>query len=529
MTSTETRSQAEDDPLKTRSPYEKTWSHGWKAMVIGLLCLLIAYSTAFEDGSGPMDEGTLLVYPEMIQRGAVPYRDFETFYGPANPYLLAAVYTIFGTNIEVERTVGLFYRLVIFIAVFGITRRWGTAIATACMLISGLLLVPLGVVAYAWFGALACALSFVWAMTRPENRWRCLAGGFLAGVALSFRPDVGPAVILAALVLILPLSQSHRLKFALGAGLGLIPFAVVLLLAGPEEVFNNIFLYPVIRSGPARRIPLFAADPSPVRLFYAMVLAVLANIVAGIMAIRAHPAGRREKVFLALALLGAGVMPQAWQRLDNAHVLFVAFLVIGILPLTFFSFVARRNENRKSRWLALGLTAMALVLMAAVSRAFFDYAVSTFRVALQTAPVGSVFLERGSRSFPVGPPGRVVNIGRMLDQIERLSKPGERLFVGPGDLRRTNYCDTFIYHLLPKLRPATYFLEMNPLSANRPGSRLASDVASADWLILNYEWDFANEPNRSVEYGPVEAADVVKNQFQFVGLYGSFALFRRKG
>ena len=65
-----------------------------------------------------MDEGTLLVYPEMVQRGAVPYRDFETFYGPANPYLLAAVYRIFGTTVGVERTVGFLYRALIFVAIF---------------------------------------------------------------------------------------------------------------------------------------------------------------------------------------------------------------------------------------------------------------------------------------------------------------------------------------------------------------------------------------------------------------------------
>jgi hypothetical protein len=395
------------------------------------------------------------------------------------------------------------------------------------MLIGGILLLPLGVVAYAWFGALACALSFLWVMAGAGDRWRCLAGGFLAGLTLTFRPDTGPAMILAALVLVWPLSQSRRLQFALGAGVGLIPFAALFVLAGPEQFFNNIFLYPVVLSGPGRRIPLFAAEPTSVRLFYAMVVAALANIIAAILAVRAHSTGRRERILLALALLGAGVMPQAWQRLDSAHVLFVAFLVIGILPISVYAFLARRKKDQKPLWFALGSTALVLLFLAAITPAFLTAAVSAFRVALQTSPVGSAFVERGSRSFPVGPPERVVYIGRMLDEIERLSKPGERLFVGPGDLRRTNYCDTFIYHLLPKLRPATYFLEMNPLSANRPGSRLAADVASADWLVLNHQWDVATEPNRSVEYGSAEAANVVRDRFQIQGTYGSFAIFRR--
>jgi hypothetical protein len=51
-------------------------------------------------------------------------------------------------------------------------------------------------------------------------------------------------------------------------------------------------------------------------------------------------------------------------------------------------------------------------------------------------------------------------------------------------LRRTNYNNTFLYYLLSQLTPATYFLEINPLSANRPGLRLSADVPSADWLII---------------------------------------------
>lgn len=505
-----------------------SWTYGWKAMAVGLLVLLIPLSVGYHRGGGPMDEGTLLVYPEMVQRGAVPYRDFETFYGPANPYLLAGVFTAFGTNIGVERTVGLLYRVVILIAIFGIIRRWGTAIATVCMLISGLLFLPMYVVAYAWFGAMACALCFIWAMARPEEPGRSFLGGLLAAAALTFRPDVGPAVVLAALALIWPLSQSLRWKFLLGLVIGLLPFAIVILVSGVEQVFNNIFLYPVVRSGPARRIPFALAEPLIGRLFFAMALAAVVNIVAGIRAVRAHSSGRRERVLLAFALFGTGVMPQAWQRLDLGHLLFVAFLIIGLLPLSLFSFAVRRGEKRREGWLALGSASIVTVLVIAVAPNLMKMDLSAFAEALRTSPAGSLFVQRGPRSFPVGPPERVVSIGRMLDNLERLSKPGERLFVGPGNLRQTTYNDTFIYHLVPSLRPATYFLEMNPRSANRPGSRLASDVLSADWLVLNGEWGITDESNRATESSSTEAADIVRDHFQIVGEYGSFSLLRRK-
>lgn len=497
-------------------------------MVIGLVLLLIPFSARYQHNGGPMDEGTLLVYPEMVQRGAVPYRDFETFYGPANLYVLAGIYSIFGTNIYVERTVGLVYRAVILIALFGLTRRWGTPIATGCMLLAGFLLLPLGVLAFAWLGAVACALCFIWAMAAPRGNWRCLAGGLLAGLALTFRADIGPAVLLAAWALLQPLSSSQRLRFAFGAALGLAPFAALLLLTGPEQMFNNLFLYPVILSGPARRLPLFFAEPYLVRIFFAQIAAAAANILVWFLAVRAHPKESRNRALLALALLGAGVIPQAWQRVDVYHVMFVAFLIFGILPLTIFAVISQRIGHRAPIWSALGATLVVAAFMGTIAPRLPEVALVCFRQALQIRPEGSEFVHQGQRSFPVFSPERVVAIGRMLDEIERLSKPGERLFVGPGDLRRTNYCDTFIYHLLPKLRPATYFLEMNPGSANRPGSRLAADIMSADWLVLNHEWDFSHEPNRSAEYGSSEPDDVVKKHFQFTGRYGSFALFRRR-
>ena len=116
----------------------------------------------------------------------------------------------------------------------------------------------------------------------------------------------------------------------------------------------------------------------------------------------------------------------------------------------------------------------------------------------------------------------------MLNQLDRMATPGQRLFVGPADLRRTNYNDTFIYYLMPQLHPATYFLEMNPLSANRPHSRLAADVATADWLILDHRWDVWKEPNESVKYGSDAPTQVVINQFQMCGQFGNYGLFRRR-
>lgn len=118
--------------------------------------------------------------------------------------------------------------------------------------------------------------------------------------------------------------------------------------------------------------------------------------------------------------------------------------------------------------------------------------------------------------------------GALLDKITSLASSGQRLFVGPADLRRTNYNDTFLYYLLPQMTPATYFLEMNPLSANRPGSRLSADVLSADWLILDHRLDDWNEPNESSYFGPDAPNQVVQSNFELRARRGSYDIYRRK-
>jgi hypothetical protein len=82
--------------------------------------------------------------------------------------------------------------------------------------------------------------------------------------------------------------------------------------------------------------------------------------------------------------------------------------------------------------------------------------------------------------------------------------------------------------MLPQLRPATYYLEMNPGSTNAPGSRLASDVETADWLVLDRSWDYINEPNRSSEFGSDQPNQIVRTRFDLWAEYGPYLILRNR-
>src|SRR5439155_2964883 len=94
-----------------------------KKVLIGTLLIIavvLPMWASFEQPALSMDEGALLVYPEQILKGKLPYRDFETFYGPANPLLLSAAYATCSPSVISERAVGLVYRLLILVALFAL-------------------------------------------------------------------------------------------------------------------------------------------------------------------------------------------------------------------------------------------------------------------------------------------------------------------------------------------------------------------------------------------------------------------------
>lgn len=490
-----------------------------------ILCIPLGHG--FERVGPAMDEGALLLYPEMILKGALPYRDFETFYGPGNLSVLSAAYAIFGVDIFVERAVGLIYRLLVVIGLFCIVRQWGTIVAAGSMGLAGSLFLWTNIGAYAWVGAWACVLWSLW-LTATSVGWRHLVGGIVAGIALFYRPDLAPALIAGALPLFLWLDRPGRWKYVAGALLGLLPLAALTLWIGPGEIFNNLFLFPVLRSNPARQLPLLSADTAVILLLAAHVIASLVNVWAGALAVRTDKRDVKARLLLGAALFGLILTQQAIQRIDDGHVVAPALVSLGLLPLSILVIARRRAEalgDGARQWIAVLASIVAVQTVLPEHTIFFR---QEFLAGLGFTPNGGVFVEGGGRSFPVGSQETAAATDTLLKNLDKLSLPGQRLFVGPADLRRTNYNDTFLYHLAPKLRPATYFLEMNPLSANRPDSRLAGDVRSADWLVLNRAWDSWSEPNRSVEFGSDAPNRVVSEYFEVVGQSGTYVLLRRK-
>lgn len=494
------------------------------AVVITLLVILLTRFIAFEIPGLHMDEGVLLVYPEMILDGKLPYRDFETFYGPLNLWVLAGAYSLFGVHILVERGVALAMLVLLSLGVFSLTRRGGLVPAIASMALVALLTQIMSLVAFAWLGGITCIVwSFV--LISKPGRFRAPGAGLLAAAGLLYRPDLGLALF-AFLPVFLRMGSPARWRFAIGFCVGLLPLAVLTCFTGIKPVIENLFLYPVIHSNPGRRLPLAIAPLWVQSLFWVHLVACLVNLLAGAKAWARRPAGIEGVLPLSAGLLGLLITHQSLQRSDDIHVCMSAFFSIAILPWSLVSILV--HPRIASAW--RGVVASAAVVVIVLSAAFpiFRRFLEQGRLAMNGSGLVSLSVEHHGREYPVSSAFARRVTQRIVDILDAQSKPGERLFVGPADLRRTNYCHSYLYHLAPKLEPATYFIEMNPLSANRPDSRLADDISTADWLVLDDSFDDWAEPNASTQHGPDGPNRVIREQFRSVVDYGSFHILRRR-
>ena len=512
------------------------------AFVVVAVLLVLTLWPAFQSPAMPMDEGMVLVYPEMLLKGNLPYRDFESITGPANPMILAAAYEIFGTNIFVERAVGLAYRLLILLAIFGISQRWGILTATGCAYLAAVLFAGTDLWANTWYSGLSFALCSLWAMANTSSPWRCFTAGLLAGFSLLARCDFGPAVIVSSLPLFLAMERRVKLKFIIGGVLALSPLGWLMIVIGPAPIIHNLFIFPVFKLNPGRHLAISSGSWEMICLLVLQISASIVNISAGIIEFRDSSSRQRGRLLLAAGLFGLGLIHYAVQRFDSGHALNSALVSLSFLPLSIFV-LSSAIAKTIPRWLT---AAVALLLTIAVihflTPTFTRYFYRGLRVTLAIAPARqavktgeelepgdkAIFITHNGRPFPFGFPYAADDADKLLTELERVSLPGQRLFVGPGDLRLTNYCDTYIYYMEPQLAPATYFLEMNPGSANAPNSRLPRDVANADWVILNRRWDFLNESNRSIQLGASDPNQIVRQNFDFWSESGSYLLFRNK-
>jgi len=532
--------------------HPREWSRrSIASLAILTVFVLLPVRGLYRATGSSMEEGFMLVFPRLVREGWVPNADFLHLYGPGSLHVLAGWYTLFGDALEVQRTFGLLQHVGIITALYALTRVWGHFVALLSAVVAGLMvLTPIGLSALAWHGALALALWALVIALRARSLdgraqcWAIATAGFLAGMALSFRPDIVLGLAVSLGVLWWRVRPDWRWSFG-GVAVGLIPMWAHLLMAGIPASVQGMILDPVFELRPGRELPRppsfshidgalqFVAELIPPwwgppamsaekQLFFWFWAVVLIAIGVPFYAWRVRRRGDRgvqSDVLLYAGLFGLGILPQAMQRPDSTHLAWVACVSWPLAT------AALADALRRTGWSAHRLrrhltTAGVVTLVLFVICPFFTlrhYLLHT-RVSVGNLPVPHV-VERGDRRFWFGDPVAADALRSAVSALELVAEEGDRLLVGPADLSRTVYSDVAIYYLFPELEPATYYIEMDPGLANSEGSGLDEDVSSADYLVLTNLWTGWWEPNTSGDWGWQVPNEIVANEFCLIGTW----------
>lgn len=530
---------------------------GAAAIGLVLAVVLVPLRGLYRATGASMEEGFMLVFPNLVGRGWVANVDFLHLYGPTSLHTLSVWYSVFGDSLESQRTFGLLQHLGIIFGIYALARVHGRLVAAGAAIVATFLIItPIGLTALAWHGGVAFGLWAVVFAVRgraTDGSWDWLVSGFLAGLALGFRPDLALALGLA-LGYTTWQRRADLWRLLAGAGVGLIPMWIHLIRAGPIAAFDGMVIDPVFRLRAGRELPRppswgqvdgalqavaeslppwwrFPAPGASQQLFlWFWAVIVIATGVTW-WAVRTHRTTGREvgspsDVLVAASLFGLGILPQALQRPDSTHLAWVAVVSWPLLVVLIDQVVRPRLD----RWHAtVAATALVGLLMFVVCP-FYTYRTYLLHARVSVGSLPAPFeIERDGRRFWVGDPAVKAAIDEMMPDLEAISREGDRLFVGPGDLSRTVYADTYIYWLFDELVPATYFIEMDPGLADAEGSGLADDVRSADFVVLTNTWSGWIEPNDSAVSRSQEANEAIADHFCVVRSYDTnlVLLFRR--
>jgi hypothetical protein len=551
---------------RARTPLQKT------LVAVGIILVVYAFALRglMREQGSPMEEGFMLVFPERFLHGDFPNRDFLHLYGPGSVWVLAGWYKLFGVSLAAERIFGLFQELAIIFGVYALARFWGRSAALPCALLSLLFIMPpLGLTALAWVGGvglgLLCLAALLEARRRLETSQRAayrfaVLGGLLGGIAILFRLDLVVAVGVGTVVALWATRRKLVWRALWGFSIAVLGYVVHMAMVGPYTAFKGMVLDPVVYLRGGRRLPIpppwnhldgflqrsQATVPPKWQLpsldtaqqltvwFFVLLGGVAFLVGVAVWSMRRNPGRFRSRVLLAAALFSIGLVPQAMQRVDSAHFAWVSCVPLAFLPVAVLDLldIIRERRGRDTprspmrRGLLVGgsvIVAICLVIPYFTAWSYEDFVAQSFgkhRVALP--------ISRNGRVFYYGRADVQKDATALLKKVPQIAKPGEKLFVGTSDLRKTPYSDAWLYFLLPEYPPGTYYIEMDPGVANAKNSRLAKDLASSDIAILSSVWDDWDEPNDSRKLGSDKPNQVLHDHFCKVEQFGKlYTLYKR--
>jgi Dolichyl-phosphate-mannose-protein mannosyltransferase len=508
-------------------------SPSWLLLLLFMVAL-IAQLIAARRGLLLYDEFLALYGADRVLHGARPYRDFLTLYGPAQFYLLALWFKLFGVSALAGRVYDAFIKAGIACATFALVIRLASrqyAVLAFAAVVLWLTCIEDAAYNYSAYPALLLSLVSCLFFSRylndPSKIAPLFTAGVLVGAAVCFRHDFGFYLCITQLIILAWSISSRKLSalrrpalfYISGITIVVVPVALLLFWTIPHnDIFFDLFylpakVYPRMRSLPFKIsvIPQLLRHPfrwsnrfelQEAIVFFPVLVCTASAVILFLS--RKPQSGlfsdtHQRQIFGLLTLLGSFFFIKGLIRVSPVQM--VQCIVVGIILLVVLLSRIPQLGPAASIMVAV-CTLIFLACSAPIVLGFFLFTHNNVVDLIHPSRPTSIYntchppagLER-ARCLILDPAAAAA-----IQYVEQRTSPQDKIFVGAGRHDKILANDIRFYFVSG--RPAiTKWQEFDPgLQTTLPFQNqiIASmQQYSPKLIVLNSYWDNLMEPNDS--------------------------------
>jgi hypothetical protein len=530
---------------------------------------LVLLAAAMRHDINVYDEGLILVHATRVAQGAVLHRDFYANYGPAQFYILAGLFKLFGVSVLMERVWDTIVRAMIVAVAFLIVQR--AMSRQEGFLAAGLVLIWmcfLGYYAYPVFPALLFALLSALCLLPlfEDRRSRPLlfSSGLCIGVSVLFRYDVGfyafaaLTLVSAGYVLSRPLPLGTRLADLLrvllpaylGLGILCIPVAAAYAASGmlQDFLFDVVYFqaqfYARMRTLPFPGLDMLREAPILIGIYlppFVWVSALFAAMFCRRSSSVPEAAAAPRWIMLLLGLLSAlfylkGLVRVALIQMGLSIV--PALMLSAMLPPYLRQSASQRivRPGLIAAWSGLIIVAVPTLvatvqdMRAVVQSAIWAMQPGTWSVAAADTPTNFASCRPRSGLERVACFEIDQTRADAIRYVEARTRPNDVIFVGLSRHDRILGNDALFYFVGGWV-PATKWYHFDPglQTSKQIQTAMISDLQATKphYAVLESEWIDFSEPNESAVSSNVTLLDdFLRANFQPVQVFGKLTVLR---
>ena len=508
---------------------------------------------------GLYDEGIVLTGAMRVAAGQIAHRDFYFIYGPAEIYLLAGLFKVFGSSLLVERLFDLSIKAMVVTSVYSLLSLYcRRSIAVFISILAGMWIFSLNefglaITPVSLLNIVSSAVLIPVFAGRVSIR-RMLTAGAISGATLLFRYDTGIALLgvhgCAILIAICLRYQgaANRVRsyasafwpYLAGFGLVTVPPALYYLSVAPIfPLFHDVILFPSKYYHSGRNLPfprVYLIGLENLALYLPL---VVMSVSLCILAFPHFSASRNSR-----STTQDNPRERQWRGFLVTFGLLLAAMYLAIIPSLLVIAVLYEHRSAFARPLGFCISGMLWISLVSatwsslheIKQQYKEHSSLAQRILsksrnrspeIQTTwckiknplTTGLCFLPEDDRI-------------RAIEFVGSHTRPGQSLFSGQGHHDRVFANDNLIYFATQRM-PATHWSHFDPDLQNRYDiqTQIVHELEgnAPPYIVLDSEFDSLREPNDSANSSGAFLLDnYIHDKYELIETFGIMSIWKER-